>query len=461
MKNPQMTRGVVATADTAGIAGRRPATVARLLWPLPWPWVALPAALIWLVTSAQMAQTLNWVYIDWPALSGIPLGALVLSGPLVSTAAAYVSSSTWGPRTPFASPIAQRSGAATARAQLRVILPIWWFAYATAVGPFLVVGGSRATAHAPDAVHIGIAFVSFAFFLVIGYVIGALVPTRLSPLLAFSVAWLCVFTDAYTPSTYSNPWRVLLPAIGSEARIGVVVNAGAWAAKALFLVSTSLVLLWLASRRPTFGYSRANVAAAVVPLVVPVVLAIALVDAGMELYRRQLDVAPQCSAVSGIEICLEHGQSAVAEEANASVARILASVGGPPTSLRKVADQVLDPERLALPLGAVLPAEGLAIAPSTAWLRLAPDRPVDAGTVPVLAEYLAGRDACYLSAPAGGEQVAPGEERASILAAYLSTQGKDQAGPPPSRNFIAWYQREQDRVMRCDAPALPPEVSTG
>lgn len=430
----------------------------RLTWPLPWRWVAWPFLVIFAATAWQMRQMLDWAYIDWPALSGLPLAAVGLVGPMAAAAAGFVSSSTWHPRSPLASPIAIRSGPATLRAQLRVVLPMWLAAFTAGFTPFLVLGGTRATGHSPDLVHIGFALVSFSFFLVAGYALGALLPVQLAPLIAFAGGYGLVFVSAYIPATFSNPWRVLLPVLSSEARIGTVTVAGSWMLKTLFVAAVMVVAAWLAGRRPTVRHACQDLLVIAVPVVLLVGLAGTLVASSVSLYTRGQDVSAVCTNAPGVRVCVDEGQLTALPAAADAVESVLRTVGGPPDQLLAASDRVLDPQRQAQPVGVPIPPPELDASPSTAWFGLSPNQPIADSVQRTLADYLSGTAACSTVSDLG-ITTEPGMQRAGQLAQYIRATSSPATDSSGETDIAAWYQREQDAILMCEAPPLPPEMT--
>lgn len=450
-------RGIVAVAPAAQrmpLDAEARSRLRRLAWPLPTGWVLISTALIGATTAVQLTPTLGWVYVDWPAISALPIAGMAVTGPVAATAACWMSSALWDPRNPVGSSVAVRAGPATLAAHARV-LGSWWVAALTAAGaPFLAVGVGRGTAHSPAVLPLLAAAAALLFFTALGYATGALLPRRGAPLAAAGIALVIVFGSELTPTTYSNPAQVLLPVVGSDARIGQVAVAFTWAVKTVVLAAAAAALLWLPAKWPRSpGSKQRAFVTAGLPLVAVLLVAAALPAARLLLYVRHEDVTATCTSAEQVQVCTEQGQQSALPAVAAALVAATDVVGGPPEQLRRVVDQVLDPQRLARPLGTPLPPPRLGTSDPTVWVTLLPGGEVEPQVIGAVVEWLSGIDACSTLDSAGQLVTLPGLPRALDLADRIATLIEQNS---TDSALSAWYQRAQAGVLSCDAPQLPP-----
>lgn len=423
----------------------------RLTWPLPVSWVALPALLVGAVTSAQCLPVLGWYYIDWAALSELPMGTLRLVGPVVAAAAAATSSKTSNPQTPLGCPVSARAGSPTVIVHLRTLVAAWTAAFTAGVTPFLLIGASRATAHEPQLILLAYALMSLVFFVVLGYVIGAVLPVRLAPLLAAAIASVLAFTNSFVSLSTSPGIALLLPVMSQVLEIGLVAEVAAWTLKMMLLAIVAAALAWIAASSPHVRYRPRDAAPlAIAAVALPVIIATLLMQFAPPLFVRDEVRRGTCSNVDGVSVCVEVGQRAIQPAIDSAVRDTLAITGGAPRQLVGVESQTLVTTILAL-----TPENNLRFRfPTVVRVNLQPGTDPSQPTRQALATFLSGRHACSIVGDGGRREFLPSRQRATEISDSILAQLENRASVS-DESFATWYQREQERILACDAPAVP------
>lgn len=420
-------------------------------WPVPARWVFVPTLLVGVVTSAQMAQVLRWPFVDLPAVSALPLATLLVTGPVAAAAAAWVASRTWSPQSPLGSAAAARSGHPLAHRQGLVLAGWFVAAFVLATLPVVLVSDAKAAAGQVQWALYVYAVAALLVFLGIGFAIGAVLPYRLSFLIASGVAGLLGVIEVYVPSTRAV--RALVPLVADEFHVGDAAPAAGWLLKAGLVLITTLALLWCAGHWPEVQYSRSALVLAAAPLLATLGGAGALAASGPALHATDGDLARECDAPverSGPAICLPPQQAGARDSIERAVTGTLAAVGGAPAQLTTVSSDVLDPNRRR---GDTTSADGArATSPSTVWVNVHPEADIEAATQRALLTYLSGAYAC-----AAGAQVNFVVRSGEI---DLAIQYQLESGTKDGTQALsAWYSENQDAILACRAPAVPAEAS--
>ena len=172
---------------------------ARLTWPLPWWMPVVPALLtagftIWYITQAR-----DWLYIAPSRLAGMPAESLMISGPALAAAAAWVSWRLAARTSPLANPVSRRASGRQALQVLGVLLGwiVPLFVLASVVGTWWI--GTQVPAWSSYLIALALATTFLAFFVVGGFLTGLVLANWVAPLVALvgAAAWLLPIPMTY------------------------------------------------------------------------------------------------------------------------------------------------------------------------------------------------------------------------------------------------------------------------
>lgn len=414
-----------------------------LTWPLPPSWALLPFALIALVTVVQMLQVSTWSFIDLPALSALPMATLLLGGPVAAGSAAWITSTTWGPRSPLGSACAARAGLPTTRRQAGVLIGTLTIAFTVFSLPIVLVGAAQARAGSIYVVLYLYALALIVFFVALGYCIGALFPFRLIFLVAAAVAGIVSVIEAYVPAT--RPARSLVPLVSGELHVGDVAPLWPWIAKSLLVLLAAAALLWLSAMVPAVRHHRSALALACAPLVGVAVLSVLFASTTPSLYGTDRALVATCAPATdepGPDLCLAEAQFGARPAIQGAATRTFEVVGGAPTGLQSISADVLDPARRT---GASAPNRAEASS-ATVWITVHPEADIAKDTTRAVTSYLSGAYACGERASLD-QSVRVGQIDNAITSQLQASR--------PSTDLSKWYRAHQVEILACDSPALP------
>ncbi len=280
-----------------------------MTWPLPW-WVAVvPAVVVAVVSFVYVNQASTWAYVAPAQLSGMLRESVTYAGPLVCICAGWVAERFTNRHSPLSWSTLPRSSGAQGLRILGVVTAAWVTGQLAGGIPAIIVQAGRATGGTLYLVEIPLAAAGLAFFIVTGFLIGAVTSRWHAPLLAagwssFCVAILPLYYSDVVPDSGRNTEYYLFPALTASDHRDLDVVTMSTVVVWWLLVLVSLVVAtrgWYRARAR--GDDRAlmapGAAVAVIcslGLLLPHVTPSAFVDGDED--------ALACTGAEGLDVCV-------------------------------------------------------------------------------------------------------------------------------------------------------------
>ncbi|MBB5958454.1 hypothetical protein FHS29_005062 [Saccharothrix tamanrassetensis] len=416
---------------------------ARLRSPLgAWP-VLLPALAITGVVVAATGRMRSWPYQEWVQTSAEFHQQNVFTAPIAAAAATYFAGRLLPPSRVFALPSAARAGRQTVAQHLGLLIGVFVAAYLLGLLPLVVVTVSDAEHGGPDIGAMLTGVLGLALATAVGYLVGAVTRTALTAPLSFVLLFGAAVVGS-SGDTFSSlaPVLYITPVLGSVQSTPFVVY------RLAFLTVCAIAVVWTAvgllRRHRVSGRFRG--AAALLPLLLPAVLAVPPLLSKPALFAYEAEVPQVCRAAGGVEYCVHGGHRSrldlLVAATDAAVQRY-----GRPAPFTRVYDEALRGR----------PVDGTdewrPEAPDTVlWIPIQPQNPTE--TRPVQAVYvLSGSGACRrLGDAADPESVRLADDLGGWLAGTVRSHNAF-AGLPDSA-VRQWIAANVDRIAGC---TLTPE----
>src|SRR5699024_1711044 len=180
----------------------------------------------------SMSGPRSWAYIALDRVSGLPGQSLMAVGPIVCLAAAAVAGRYVNRRSPMAYPTMPRSAGQLGLRVLAVIAAGWGLAFLGISGGGMAWWQYRSTGGAAYWLELPVTLLHLEFFIVSGFLIGAVVARWHAVLwtLLWSALWVLVLPVEYTvqfPGRTTNLEYFLFPAVQASRHrdlVGPVVT---------------------------------------------------------------------------------------------------------------------------------------------------------------------------------------------------------------------------------------------
>lgn len=421
--------------------------ITRLTWPLPWWIVAIPAAVIAVVSYIGVNQASAWAYISSARLSGMPSEALIVAGPIACISAAWIAERFTNRNFPLASPTVVRASGAHGLRILAVLVGAWAMAHVLGAMTSIAVQLARATGGTFHPIEVLLSVFALTFFVVTGFTIGAVIARWHAPLWAalWSFLWALAFPLYYPDISLGSGTNIeyfMFPALPSidhrSLSLGVMTVLVVWWIVVLGSL-TALVYGWYRrvareSGTTLVGSGVAVAAVAVVGFVIPVAVPSPFVDGE--------PMALSCTQGRHMDICVTEEQQEVLDEVVPRVDTVLDRMGAHlPEGLKAVvsdyglsaaeADGLDDSEILVMNVG----TGGMPTIEFDVALSLAGLPACDPDT---------SNSTAVSWAFAFGQWLAP--EGDYLLQTDPMLAELDQAEP---EDVLAWYTTNQDELRAC------------
>lgn len=416
-----------------------------VLWPVPPPYLGVPALLILLVTWGSIRASLEWQALDWTRTSALVGSHTQLTAVVAAGAAALVAVRLTRRSLVFAQPWQVR--ASTGAPARHLVLVVGWCLGAYLVGllPLFTVTALRG-AGSPKPLPILGALIGFAVLTLLGYVVGAAVQNLVAVPITVGLTFLLTGLPLG-----GEAWSALTPMASFPPSLGLYENPMLGAYRLGFLLSLGVALVWTLVKllgehpfRPAVGHGAA-VVAVVVAATLPHLRPFPLVE--------YTEAAPEvCRTQEGVRYCVHEGHSDSLEQVVRDSARVFAAYGVPEAIPEEVRDY-----SLANSEGEVAGGHEQGVL----WLRIYPGWAPEQTVSDEAAHWVVpGFEGCGSNGVAGLEGAASPEERRAALLYELhgwvleEARGASQesglfAGAEPEQ-VRAWSVAHHERLVSCE-----------
>ncbi|MEV0677183.1 hypothetical protein AB0I60_11745 [Actinosynnema sp. NPDC050436] len=427
------------TADVVQHGERLRAPKVRLRSPLGvWP-VALPAAAIAAVVVATTAAMRSWPYQEWVRTSAEFHQQNTFTAPIAAAAATYVAGRLLPPSRIFALPVAARAGLRTVLPQLGLLLAAFVGAYLLGFVPLLVVTVRGAEHGGPDVPVVLTGVLGLVLATAVGYLIGVVTRTPLTA----PISAVLLFGTAVLGST-GDTFSALMPVLYVKPLLGSVQSTPFVVYRLAFLTVSTVAVVWAAARllrRHRADGGRVRGLTALLPLLLPVVMAVPPLVSKPALFAYETEPPRVCRTSGTVEYCVHEGHRSRLDVVVAATDAVLERHGGP-APFTRIYDEALRGH----------PVDGTPVwrpdrRDTVLWVPIQPASPTETRPVQAL-DVLSGLAGCFrLRVPADSPSVEIAQQLGRRLEG-MSTAGNPFSGLPDPA-VRDWIASHGDRITGC------------
>ncbi|MEU4801301.1 hypothetical protein [Actinosynnema sp. NPDC023587] len=409
-----------------------------------WP-VALPASAITAVVVAATWSMRSWPYQEWVRTSAEFHQQNTFTAPIAAAAATYFAGRLLPPSRIFALPSAARAGLRTAVPQLGLLVGAFVGAYLLGLAPLVVVTLRDAESGGLDVGAALTGLLGLALATAFGYLVGVVTRTSLTAPLSFVLLF-----GAAVAGSGGDRFSALMPVLHLEPPLGLVQSTPFVAYRLAFLTVSTVAVVWAVVgllRRHRVSGSLFRSAAALLPLLLPVVVAVPPLWSTPALFAYETEPVHVCRTSGTVEYCVHEGHRSRLDIVVAATEAALQR-SGRPAPFTRIRDEALR----GYPIDRT-PVWSPEAKDTILWVTIQPSSPTDDRPTSAV-NVLSGLAGCF-----GRRENA--DPRSAELALELGRWLDGTAAPEnsfvdlPEPVVQQWIASNGDRIAGC---ALTPET---